>query len=594
MKKWMLTILMLLMTVLISAPAYAADTARMNLSSVTLVEGETLQLKTLVNDKVKKASSWSSEKPYIASVSSSGKVTAKRRGSSYIRADVSGKTLECLVSVVTKTDTDAVRYSVLILDTSKSMKGSPLTYAKAAAKSFVKTVLSADGRNYVAIVTLSSKPTVVCTFTDRRTVINKKISALKASGNTGMEAALSKAKALLSQVPGGKHVTKNVVLLSDGLPNTGKKRSSGHYNKSLHKDYKYANAAYVTDKALKKNAFVYALGFFHKISKKDLKFGKRLMKDLASKDKYYVVTDQNEIKEVIEDIADIITTVIISESSVTLEVGETKQLELRANNQLKTGTWKSGNTSIATVSSDGLVKGIKAGKTVVSGTYRGEKRTCTVTVKNPRRTVSFDACGGEASSESKIVTYTKQYGTLPSASQKGFTFTGWYTEKNGGVKIESSSYVTINKDHTLYAHWKMKPHRYKVVDTGGYTREEAKALCEAAGGYLASINSKEEQELIKTLIADPKKRCYWLGGSKAQAGAKWYWDDGSAFSYTAWDGSADEGGGNEPYMAIVGIPRPGTGKAFGEWMDLYNEGYGTEYTGFYIPEEFGYICEWDE
>ena len=592
MKKWFVTLCMLLWIIALGVPVYAAGTARMNISSVTLVEGETYQLKALVNDKVKKASSWSSERPAVASVSSAGKVMAKKRGSSFIRAKVSGKTVECLVSVVKKTDTESVRYSVLIMDTSKSMKGSALTYAKSAAKAFAKTVLGTDGRNYVALETLGSSSKVVCEFTGKLATVNKKIGKLKASGNTNMEAALAKAGDLLKQVPGGKHVTKNIVLLSDGLPNKGKKRTSGHYSKSLHKDYKYANAAYATDTKLKKKYFVYALGFFHKVSKKDLKFGKRLMKDLASTDKYYIITDKSKISDAMEDIADIITTVTISQTKLTLYVGETAQLQLLANNQPKSGSWKAGNTTIATISDKGVVTGKQAGVTKITGTYKGEKSVCTVTVKNPKMTVTFDGCGGKATEPSKTVTYTKTYGTLPTAARKGYTFAGWYIAKSGGKAVTEDTIVTKLTDHTLYAHWKAKPHRYKVYDIGGLTREEAKTKCEELGGYLASINSEEEQKLIEELLDDAQMHSYWLGGFKKDG--TWYWEDGSRLIYDNWDTSAEEGSGSEPCMAIVGIPRSGTGKSFGEWLDTYNEGYGNEYGAYYSIEHFGYICEWEE
>ena len=68
-------------------------------------------------------------------------------------------------------------------------------------------------------------------------------------------------------------------------------------------------------------------------------------------------------------------------------------------------------------------------------------------------TVNFDANGGSVYQSSKNVTYGSTYGTLPTPSKSGNRFTGWYTAKVGGTKIEPSTTVTTMENHTLYAHW---------------------------------------------------------------------------------------------------------------------------------------------
>lgn len=69
-------------------------------------------------------------------------------------------------------------------------------------------------------------------------------------------------------------------------------------------------------------------------------------------------------------------------------------------------------------------------------------------------TASFNANDGTLSgNESKIVTSTKTYGTLPTATRKGYIFDGWYDAKTGGNKITSTDAVGISSDTTFYAHW---------------------------------------------------------------------------------------------------------------------------------------------
>jgi hypothetical protein len=58
------------------------------------------------------------------------------------------------------------RYSVLVLDTSGSMRGTPLTRTKQAAVKFCEQVLAAEGDNYVAVVSFNTSATTVCNFSN--------------------------------------------------------------------------------------------------------------------------------------------------------------------------------------------------------------------------------------------------------------------------------------------------------------------------------------------------------------------------------------------------------------------------------------------
>lgn len=72
-------------------------------------------------------------------------------------------------------------------------------------------------------------------------------------------------------------------------------------------------------------------------------------------------------------------------------------------------------------------------------------------------TVSFNANGGVCNPSSKNVTYGSTYGTLPTPTRTGYTFAGWYTSSSGGSQVTSSTAVSINGGHTLYAHWTQNP-----------------------------------------------------------------------------------------------------------------------------------------
>jgi len=77
--------------------------------------------------------------------------------------------------------------------------------------------------------------------------------------------------------------------------------------------------------------------------------------------------------------------------------------------------------------------------------------------------IEFDANGGTASETLYQREPDAALGELPTATLEGYTLAGWYTEKEGGSKISSSTKATA--DITYYAHWNIK--KYTVtVDAG--------------------------------------------------------------------------------------------------------------------------------
>ena len=88
-----------------------------------------------------------------------------------------------------------------------------------------------------------------------------------------------------------------------------------------------------------------------------------------------------------------------------------------------------------------------------SGTVNENGATISVSFTANTYTVSFNANGGSTSTNSKSVTYGSEYGTLPTPTYVGHTFTGWYTSQTGGTEITASSIVSTASNHTLWAHW---------------------------------------------------------------------------------------------------------------------------------------------
>lgn len=68
--------------------------------------------------------------------------------------------------------------------------------------------------------------------------------------------------------------------------------------------------------------------------------------------------------------------------------------------------------------------------------------------------LSFDPNGGTVNPTSKTVSYGSPYGDLPTPTKSGNTFLGWFTEKDGGTRVSSTT-TTGASNVTLYAHWKL-------------------------------------------------------------------------------------------------------------------------------------------
>lgn len=69
-------------------------------------------------------------------------------------------------------------------------------------------------------------------------------------------------------------------------------------------------------------------------------------------------------------------------------------------------------------------------------------------------TLSFDPNGGTVNPTSKTVSYGSHYGDLPTPTKSGNTFLGWFTEKDGGTRVSSTTTMGAS-NVTLYAHWKL-------------------------------------------------------------------------------------------------------------------------------------------
>ncbi|MBR5119981.1 MAG: C-type lectin domain-containing protein, partial [Clostridia bacterium] len=113
---------------------------------------------------------------------------------------------------------------------------------------------------------------------------------------------------------------------------------------------------------------------------------------------------------------------------------------------------------------------------------------------------------------------------------------------------------------------------------------EAYEICDSLGGYLATITSSREQELIESMVSkgvdETGKRewinteGYWLGAIKNTSG--WEWVTGEDFDYSNWDQQEPT---NDSISWFLGI------NGYAEWHDCVYTHIGE--TGL------KFICEWE-
>ena len=81
-------------------------------------------------------------------------------------------------------------------------------------------------------------------------------------------------------------------------------------------------------------------------------------------------------------------------------------------------------------------------------------------------TLTYNANGGTCSTANKSIKYKEAYGTLPTPSRTGYTFTGWFTAASGGTKVETTTTMSAGNT-TIYAHWNINNYTLTYNANGG-------------------------------------------------------------------------------------------------------------------------------
>ena len=150
-------------------------------------------------------------------------------------------------------------------------------------------------------------------------------------------------------------------------------------------------------------------------------------------------------------------------SAVTVRTGNTYTLKVTGLTSGQTVTWKSSASSIATVTSKGVVKGVKAGTAKVTATAAGKTMTCSVTVKKTE-TVTTPVAGSNRGGTVIVTTPVINDGKVPASLASVRS----QDEKNALSKI-LYAYNTTYKYYTGYPYTNAHYYGwYGGIYRGGY------------------------------------------------------------------------------------------------------------------------------
>lgn len=169
----------------------------------------------------------------------------------------------------------------------------------------------------------------------------------------------------------------------------------------------------------------------------------------------------------------------ISSEKVSIYVGKTKQLKVNGTSgRVK---WSTSNTKVATVSSNGLVSGKKAGKAVITAATAGKYLKCTVTVKNVNakaKSITFKTTdGGDFILNSSKANVKFKMGTDCTDVKAAVT-------DAIGKTYYSKTFSSCKKNKEYSFQWNGKTSKGKNVGVGAYRICITAGTAKTYSGYL--------------------------------------------------------------------------------------------------------------
>ncbi len=349
-------------------------TVKLSAISKTMYRGETTKLTATSSNK--KPVSWTSSDPTIASVDSNGTIKTLKNGTVKISASANGGKATCTITV---------KEPIQISATTSSIYRGKTTTLKAIPA-------------YSTTITWMSSNPLIATVSSNGVVTGKKAGTVTIT-----------AKAF------GKSVTKTIKVVEPSLKVTGS--TSLYRGKTTTLKATTSYSTNVTWKSSKPSIAT--------VSSSGVVTGKKagtvyIYANAYGKSVKYKLT----IKE---------PALKLNKSSSSIYKGKTTTLKATTSYRTKV-TWKSSNSSIATVSSTGDVTGKKAGTAYIYANAYGKSVKCKVTVKNPTITLN----------KSKATAYAGKSYTLK-ATTSYRTKISWKSSNTKIATVDSKGMVKLKK-----------------------------------------------------------------------------------------------------------------------------------------------------
>ena len=371
----------------------------LNKTSMTLGEGQTYTLTTILTPASAYTTyKWSSSNTTVASVNSSGKVGARAVGTATITVTTAnGKTATCKVTV----------------------KKGPTSIKPAQTE-----INLGAGQTYDMTYTLSpSNAVTVCTWSSSKT------SVAKVSSSGRITAKSSGTATITLKTSNGKTATCKVTVAP--AP-TSIQLSKTTYEMGVGQSYTFSTVmkpsnAFVSNTWSSSNSNVVSVNSLGKISARCEGTATITVKTYNDVTASCVVT----VKTAPESVA-------INKTAVNVGVGQSVTLKstLTPENAYTFCNWSSSDTSIAKVSSQGVVTGEKVGTaTITVKTSNGKTAICKVNVKSAPTSVTLTPSTAKLS-VGGTVTLTKTL--TPSNSATSFK---WTSSNTGVATVDSTGKV---------------------------------------------------------------------------------------------------------------------------------------------------------
>ena len=332
--------------------------------SITVNGSVTLVAETVPEDATNPGITWSSSDESIAVVDNTGKVTGKKVGSVTITAtSANKKTATCKVSVVSKE----------VPITSISLKKTNISLSVNESYTLKATISPSSATNKA--ITWSSSDRSVATVSSGGKVTGKKVGSATITATTSNGLTATAEVNVSNTAVTGITLNKSSMSLTVG--------STGTFTATV-------SPVNASDKSVSwssSDRSVATVDSSGKVTAK--KAGTTTITATASNGMTAKATVTVNASGGAGGSTD--TTIRLNKSSETICVGCTTTLVATTNPSGLSVTWRSNDSSVATVTSGGIVKGIKVGSTTIVASAGGQEARFVVTVKSDEiQSVSLD------------------------------------------------------------------------------------------------------------------------------------------------------------------------------------------------------------